>query len=284
MSTPRRLVSSGLALTLLPLAACSAGSAAAPAPDTTSAASPAPAASTPASTGSITPSPTTRVSPPTPAVDCRAKKCLALTFDDGPGPYTDQILDALVKHHARATFYVLGQQAKVFPAVLKREQRLAMAIGDHSWSHRDLSRATLPKATEELSSTAELIRRITGSAPTSIRPPYGAYRKNTPHIGLPFILWDVDTLDWKHRSTSRTTHLALAGAHRGAIILMHDIHPSTAQAVPGIITTLQAKGYTLVTVPELLGPMSPDGVYFSAAPQGIAKPPSTRPTPTARRR
>ncbi|MEL4357710.1 MULTISPECIES: polysaccharide deacetylase family protein [unclassified Luteococcus] len=290
MFTVRRLIPSALLLATLPLTACSAGPSASPTPAQHLANTATPSATASPST-TPTPSPSATPSPAQPRVDCAVNKCLALTFDDGPGPYTDQILDALVKHKATATFFVLGEQVKAFPKQLQREHQLGMAIGDHSWSHRDLSRASREKATEELTSTADVIKQVTGTAPTMVRPPYGAFRKSTPHAGMPFVLWDVDTLDWKNRSASRTTELALAGAHRGAIILMHDIHPSTARAVPGMIAALQAKGYTLVTVPELLGPMSPGGVYFTATPPSTRParpstrptPPSTRPTPMARR-
>lgn len=196
-------------------------------------------------------------------VDCARAKCVALTFDDGPGPYTRQIVDALARRGARATFFEVGGNVQAQPATTRHAHEAGMAIGDHSWTHPDFTAVGNQAAKDEIRRTAEQITRATGEPPIAVRPPYGAFSKSTPHDGLPFVLWDADTEDWKNRDAKQTTQRAMAGAHPGAIILMHDIHPSTAKAVPGIVDALQAKGYTLVTVDELILDMSSTGAYYS---------------------
>nr|WP_277628123.1 polysaccharide deacetylase family protein [Arsenicicoccus dermatophilus] len=198
-----------------------------------------------------------------PPVDCRKVRCLALTFDDGPGKHTAAILDTLAAHKARATFFTLGPAVKAAPQTMRRMRQLGMAVGNHTWTHRQLTRLPAQTVTQEITRTTNAIRSATGAAPVAVRPPYGAFDRRTPHAGLPFVLWDVDTEDWKNRNAAVTTRRALAGARRGSIVLMHDIHPSTAQALPGIVKTLQRQGYVLVTVPELLGRMDPTKAYYS---------------------
>lgn len=222
---------------------------------------------------SSTATPSTTADTPAPAsatgasdVDCATAKCIALTFDDGPGPYTGRILDTLQAAGARATFFTIGRNVAAEPELVAREVQMGMAVGDHTWTHPDLAHMTDSAVVEELTHTATAIEKATGTKPFAVRPPYGAYTKTTPHAGMPFVLWDVDTEDWKNRSSTITTQRALAGAHRGAIVLMHDIHPSTMKALPGLLAALKAKGYTMVTVPELLGQqMDPTKGYFSAS-------------------
>lgn len=192
--------------------------------------------------------------------DCTKAKCIALTFDDGPGPYTNSILDTLEKKKARATFFTLGPAVQAAPATVQRMVKL----GNHSWSHPQFTTLTDAQVTSEITRTADVLKKITGSDPVAVRPPYGAYTEATPRAGAPFVLWDIDTEDWKNRNADTTTKRVVHGAHPGAIVLMHDIHPSTAKAVPGIVDELQKQGYTLVTIDELIPSMTKDGVYSSA--------------------
>lgn len=210
--------------------------------------------STPAPTSpGTTSAPSSPTSQPPAAVDCARAKCIALTFDDGPGPQTPQVIDALTKAKARATFFVLGRSAAADPDTVRRLSESGMAVGSHTWSHRQLTNLSTAEVSAEWKQTADTLRSITGRTPNIARPPYGAYDDATPHDGQAFVLWDVDTEDWKNRNVAETTRRALEGAHPGAIILMHDIHPTSVQAVPGIVKALQDRGYTLVTVPELVG-------------------------------
>lgn len=186
-------------------------------------------------------------------VNCHKEKCLALTFDDGPGPYTRQIVDTLVAHGAKATFFTIGRSVAADPETVKYAHDQGMAIGDHTWSHPILNTLADDAVTSELSKTAQAIEAAIGSRPVGVRPPYGAFSKTTPHSGMPFYLWDIDSEDWKNRDASMTTQRVVSAAHLGGIALMHDIHPSTAEALPGMIEQLQKAGYKLVTVDDLMG-------------------------------
>lgn len=196
-------------------------------------------------------------------VDCSVAKCVALTFDDGPGPSTARLLDALNAADAKATFFVLGECAAAHPELVAREAREGHVVANHTLDHKQLTRLKRDGQVSEVERGADAIAAAGAPRPTLLRPPYGSLNADTKTLGVPLILWDVDTLDWKHRDSAVVTQAALAGAHPGAIILMHDIHPTTVAAVPGILAKLKAQGYTFVTVPELLGTMSPGVVYTS---------------------
>lgn len=195
------------------------------------------------------------------AVDCRNLKCVALTFDDGPGPYTAGIVKALKAKGAKATFFMLGSQVKGREAAVRAVKAAGMEIGNHSFNHPDLSKLGARAIRSQVGRTDAALAKA-GVKATLYRPPYGAMSR-TVRASLadrPISLWGVDTLDWRTRSTSATLRAASA-APRGAIVLMHDIHGSTAKAVPGIVSALQAKGYHLVTVSELLRAPQPGKVY-----------------------
>lgn len=205
-------------------------------------------------------------SPPTPpapdaSVDCTKLRCVALTFDDGPGPLTGRLLDSLESAGVPATFFVLGQNVRVHPDDVARMVRSGMAVANHTWDHRDMKRLTLDEARSEVDRTAAEIARATGVTTTLLRPPYGSYNAQVTTLGQAVILWDVDTEDWKNRDPAITTSRALATVRNGSIILMHDIHASTVAAVPGIVQALKARGFTLVTIPQLLGSTTPGKVY-----------------------
>lgn len=226
----------------------------------------------PVQAGAETPAPKQKTDPgksATPkAVDCRKARCVALTFDDGPGPYTDDLVRHLQQAKAPATFFMMGEQVKAFPDVAKTVARGGFEIGNHSYSHPDLTRLSKAQLAAQLSKTSNAIHRATGQTPTLMRPPYGARNaavdKAAARAGLTEVLWDVDTLDWKHRNAKVVRRDALAGTRRGSIVLMHDIHPTTVRAVPSLVTELRKRGYTLVTVSELLGPTRPGSRHFRA--------------------
>ncbi|MCL2454042.1 MAG: polysaccharide deacetylase family protein [Micrococcales bacterium] len=193
---------------------------------------------------------------------------MALTFDDGPGPYTGTLLNTLAAKGVKATFFVLGSRVAQFPDLAARTAAEGHALGSHAWSHQSLTSMPVEQAADEIDSTTVILIQTVGiGGPVLFRPPYGAFdeqvRLTLAERGQPVVLWDVDTEDWKNRDVGVTTHRAVAGASPGSIILMHDIHESTVAAVPGIIDHLQAAGYTLVTLPELLGPTEPGQVYRS---------------------
>ena len=220
---------------------------------------------TPATPAPAVPAVGAGVPAPVPAgpVDCAVVACVALTYDDGPSIHTPRLLDALAAAHVKATFFVLGRSVTAYPEVLRREAELGMAIGNHTWSHRDMRRLTDAELRTEIDTTSAAVVTVVGSAPTLMRPPYGAYHDRTRALGLPIIRWDVDSEDWRNRSAAITTQRVLSAVRPGSIVLMHDIHPSTVDATPGIIAALQARGYVLVTVPELLGATQPGLAYYS---------------------
>ncbi|MGR6901060.1 polysaccharide deacetylase family protein [Glutamicibacter sp. BSL13] len=185
-------------------------------------------------------------------VDCREAKCVALTFDDGPGASTGYLLDSLKKEGVPATFFVVGPNAQARPQLLQRMQAEGHQIGNHTFSHRSLPALASSEVAKELLRTDEAISSATGYSSTLVRPPYGAHNKDVDRIVTsPLILWDVDTLDWKHRNTNKTISTAMDEVRPGSIILMHDIHASTVAAVPGLIRQLKDKGYTPVRVDQL---------------------------------
>lgn len=197
-------------------------------------------------------------------VDCRVQRCIALTFDDGPGPYTAQVLDDLREHGARATFFVIGSKISD-GAILRRAVAEGHELGNHTFDHTRLVGLPAARISEEFRRTDDAVRRATGEAPTLVRPPFGVTGPLPNRIAdRPVILWDVDTRDWLTRSTAATVRAAVAGAHPGAIILLHDIHPTSVAAVPAILTRLQERGFTLVTVSELLADPRPGLVYRNA--------------------
>lgn len=213
------------------------------------------------------PEPTPQPAPAGGTVDCQAVPCIALTFDDGPGADTKRLLDVLGAAKIRATFFMVGRSVSANPAVAKMAADAGHAVGGHSWSHADFTRLT-PEAIATQITQTDAALAAAGVPPANfMRPPYGAVNPQVMQVlantGKAAIMWNVDTEDWKNKNVEVTTQRALATAKPGAIILMHDIHPSTVDAVPGIIAQLQASGYHLVTVPELLGTVNPGQKYFN---------------------
>ncbi|MFC3994354.1 polysaccharide deacetylase family protein [Nocardiopsis sediminis] len=189
-----------------------------------------------------------------PGLDCSRVPCVALTFDDGPGEYTEGVLDELSKYSARATFFVLGTMVREMPDVVARTAEAGHEIGNHTWDHADLSGVSESGVRKDLARTSDAIEKAAGVRPAVMRPPYGSYDEATlKAIGMPAILWDVDTMDWQSRDTKKITDIALKQAAEGSIVLMHDIHEPSAKALPGILSALHQKGYHFVTVSELFG-------------------------------
>ncbi len=200
-------------------------------------------------------------------VNCKKAKCIALTFDDGPGPYTTKLLGYLRQSQTPATFFMLGQQVQSFPKVARAVAADGHEVGVHTWSHPQLTRLSPAQIDRQLNSTINVLQAKAGVTPTLLRPPYGAtnatVRAEAKKAGLAVILWNVDTLDWKTLSTSKTIAAAVHDTRRNSIILVHDIHPTSVEAVPGIISALRAKGYTFVTVTQLIGKPLPGKQYRS---------------------
>ncbi|MDT9407936.1 polysaccharide deacetylase family protein [Corynebacterium rouxii] len=196
------------------------------------------------------------------SVDCAVAKCVALTFDDGPGPYTSQILDTLDSHGVKATFFEIATAIPRFPEVVRRQVASGMEVGSHTVTHRQLPLLSLAEQQQEADGASDRLVEAGAPRPMMMRPPYGAWNQDTKRLGYSLILWNVDSEDWKNRDARVTTDNIMAQVRPGSIVLMHDIHPSTAAALPGIIERLKAQGYTLVTVPQLLGRLTPGEVYY----------------------
>ncbi|MHB8242246.1 MAG: polysaccharide deacetylase family protein [Solirubrobacteraceae bacterium] len=184
---------------------------------------------------------------------------IALTFDDGPGPYTPQVLSVLERMHVRGTFFAIGKMLRYFGESTAREIRDGDVIGDHTESHPMMATLSAHDQHEELFEQIARIELLDGPRPTLFRPPYGSFDATTLHqlhaMHLLMVLWSVDTDDYRQPGVSVIVQRALEGAHPGAIILLHDaggIRTQTIAALPIIIAKLRAKGYDLVTVPQLL--------------------------------
>ncbi|GCE15932.1 hypothetical protein KTT_57910 [Tengunoibacter tsumagoiensis] len=189
---------------------------------------------------------------------------IALTFDDGPYPQnTGQILDVLSLHRVHATFFVEGSEAQANPGLVRRELAAGHTVGNHSWNHPELTRLSPEQIDSQLSRANAAITRADGVTPQLMRPPYGSVndqvKERIAAQHMTTVLWDIDTVDWKLPGVDAITNEAISKAHNGAIILMHDgggDRSQTIQALPKIIEGLQAKGYQLVTVSELIASLS----------------------------
>ncbi|GAB2725600.1 polysaccharide deacetylase family protein [Kitasatospora kifunensis] len=193
--------------------------------------------------------------PSPPAPDCARLACVALTFDDGPSVATDSLLDDLAADHTKATFFLVGQEARYRTKQVKREQAEGHAIGNHTLTHPYLGDLTPAQVHDELAGGEQAIADITGTRPWLVRPPYGNQSAQVASFGHPLLLWDLDTLDWWHHDPAQVLSRAAAGVRSGSIVLMHDTENQrdTLTAVPQLIRNLRNAGYTLVTVPELFG-------------------------------
>ncbi|WP_374966433.1 polysaccharide deacetylase family protein [Lysinibacillus sp. RS5] len=182
------------------------------------------------------------------------KKRVALTFDDGPdAKVTPQVLAILKKYDAKATFFMVGTNVSKNPAIVEQVYEAGHEIGNHTWNHPKLTSLSTSAVKQEVDKTSNAIYNAIGQYPTVFRPPYGATNdKVRSVITMPSILWSIDTLDWKHRNADKVLSYVKASAKDGSIILMHDIHQSTANGLENVILYLQKQGYEFVTVSEIL--------------------------------
>ena len=180
------------------------------------------------------------------------KPMIAFTFDDGPNYNTAKIVNILAKYNARATFFVLGSRIAENENIIKKMVANNMEIGNHTYSHKLLSRLPASKIKEEIAKTNKLIFSITGTTPSLVRPSYGSFSKKIKKsIKYPLIIWNIDTMDWKYHNSEKIANNILRKAKDGDIILMHDIYSATVNAVDIVVPKLIEKGYQIVTVSEL---------------------------------
>lgn len=180
------------------------------------------------------------------------KKMIALTFDDGPGPYTQAIVDCLAKYDAHATFFVVGNRVNTYKSALKSAAANGNEIGNHTYSHPTLTSLSTANVQSQISKTDSAVKSVTGITPSIVRAPGGATNSRVRNaINKPFIYWSIDTLDWKYRNSTRTVNVVMNNVKDGDIILMHDIHKTSKEAALILIPKLVNAGYQLVTVSEL---------------------------------
>lgn len=182
------------------------------------------------------------------------KKQIALTFDDGPNPKTTpQIVKTLKKYDAKATFFVVGKNAQKYPKTVKEVFDAGHEIGNHTYDHSKLTSLSAKQIHTQIQLTDIAVKAAINQNTTLFRPPYGAYNKTvTGLLNVPNVLWSIDTLDWKHRDPKKTLQIVKTNAKKGSIILMHDIHQTTADSLDAILAYLSKEGYEFVTVSELM--------------------------------
>jgi peptidoglycan/xylan/chitin deacetylase (PgdA/CDA1 family) len=183
---------------------------------------------------------------------------IAMTFDDGPSAEnTPRLLEMLKQRNIKATFFLIGQNVASNPDLVRRILAEGHEIGNHSWTHPQLSKLSDQRVSSEITKTQDAIKDASGFTPTLLRPPYGAITPRQREwienqFGLSIILWSVDPFDWKRPGASVITQRILTQARPGAIILSHDIHKQTVDAMPATLDGLMRKGFKFLTVSQLI--------------------------------
>src|SRR5262249_54223698 len=215
---------------------------------------------------------------------------IAMTFDDGPSAtLTPKLLDLLAAHHIKATFFVIGENVAEHPEIVARAASEGHEIASHSWSHPNFAKMSEEGVRRQLQQTDDAIKNATGKRPTLMRPPYGSITAREKHwihgeFGYDIILWDVDPYDWKRPGPAVVRARILKETRPGSIVLSHDIHPGTIEAMPSTFDELEAKGFKFVTVSELIRMASTRPSRRSSEPGGNVSPSanggSSSPTPS----
>ena len=180
---------------------------------------------------------------------------IALTFDDGPltVEVSEKILDTLEKYNARATFFMVGNLTESRAANLKRKVQLHCEIGNHTWNHEHYGKNV---TAQDISKASDAIEKACGQRPTAFRSPGGntteTIRNECKKENMALYYWSLDTEDWKYRNADHVYKAVMNNVQDGDIILMHEIYPSTAEAVERMVPELVKKGYQLVTCEELI--------------------------------
>jgi len=205
-----------------------------------------------------------------PYYEATPRPMVALTFDDGPGPFTDYLLDILDEHGGRVTFCVLGNRVEPWSQTILRMIESGNEVLGHSWNHRHFGRLNEAAVIEQIFNTSAAIEAVTGFPPAPIfRAPYGfvnsMVRRVSREIGYSILNWSLDPEDWRYRDADIIYNFIMSRAIHGSIILLHDIHPTTVEAMERVIPGLQEAGFQLVTISELFeylyGPLEPGREY-----------------------
>ena len=189
---------------------------------------------------------------------------IALTFDDGPHPScTEELLDGLKERNVQATFFVTGQNAEKYPDIIRRAKKESHLIGNHTYSHMQLTKRNEEAFKKELVRTNDILKKITGEDVLFVRPPYGCWSKNfEKELNMLPVLWNIDPLDWCSEDAECISNIVLSkiriNKNKGKeiehnwIILLHDQYDTSVEAAFMIVDELQKEGYTFVTVEEIL--------------------------------
>jgi len=199
-------------------------------------------------------------------LSCAVVKCVALTFDDGPGPFDARLLQILKDNDAKATFFEIGNKVAANPAGSKQIADAGMEIGNHTWEHPNMTTIPPEDIAGQFSKTNDAIAAATGRTPNLWRPAGGlsneAVNQMAGRYGLAEILWDVIPFDWINDSnTGATRYMLMTYIKPGSVVLFHDTYSSTVDLVYQFMPVFKANGYRVVTVSELLGPRAPGSSY-----------------------
>lgn len=182
----------------------------------------------------------------------KSDKLVAFTFDDGPSYNTIKIVNTLVKYDSKATFFLVGNQVEKYAKTMDVLVKNGMDIGNHTYSHKELTKLRDKEILKEIDLTNEVIYNKTGIKPMFLRPSYGAMNKRIKKLStMPIIIWNIDTLDWKYHNSNKIKDKILKYVSDGDIILMHDTYVATLNAVEMVIPELKKQGYKIVSVSEL---------------------------------
>lgn len=197
-------------------------------------------------------------------VDCELMPCVAVTYDDGPGPHTPSLLAQLREHGARATFYMLGQEALKSPDVVRQVAREGHELGSHSMDHAELTLIDVAAARAQVHDSAQVLRELTGEPIHTYRPPYGSVSAEVQAaVNMPAIIWNIDTNDWQRPGPAELVARSVPVAQPGSIILFHDIHPDSVAVAGQVFAGLHDRGFVTVTVSQLFGGTVPNEILRS---------------------
>lgn len=181
------------------------------------------------------------------------KKKIALTFDDGPSIYTEELLDGLKERNVKVTFFVIGKSAETMPEIVKREDKEGHLVGNHTYHHVEITKLNDEKAREEIEKTNELLKKLIHKDIGYIRPPFGVWQKQLEEeMNVLPVMWSIDPLDWTSKNVDEIVNKVVTRAEENDIILLHDCYKSSVQAAFRIIDILQERGFEFVTVDTLL--------------------------------
>ena len=204
-------------------------------------------------------------------------KLLAITFDDGPSQYTEELLNGLKQRKAKATFFMVGTNVGRYPELITRMKAEGHQLATHTMSHANLPTLSADGIRAEVEGVDAKLEKIVGEGKFYLRPPYGAFNKTVKAtVKAPLIHWSLDTEDWRYRNSTGVYHAIMNNVSDGDIILLHDLYKTSVEGALRAIDTLQSQGYVFVTVEQLLrrrGITPEDGtVYFEAPNEGINLP------------